>query len=159
MKSIYIYSIFSILLLGCTKNKVNELTGSWKIDEVDRSNFKSLLAIPHSPPSAYDFPKYDSHQKPVTGNLFYLAKEDNATIEFKNDKSVKTTLFFANYGKKMFEYYPAIDTLQIKFVNSDTTISGTSEQIIYEGRFSFHNNNTAIWELANGIVMRMSKER
>ena len=154
--NILILTIVSFAI-GC-QNKPDQLIGKWKAISV----IGPYSYVTNPPPSVL-YPnsvrsKYGAHGRSNTGDLFYLAQEENAVIEFKKDKTVKTTLFYANFGEKIYEYYPNIDTLKVKFIGKVTSVMPTGEQILYDGRLTFIDDKTLKWELSESRIITLKKE-
>jgi len=92
------------------------------------------------------------------GRLFYLAEEEDAIIEFGTANQVNTTLFFSNYGEKIFEYYPSEDLLKIKFKGLDSLMSSTGEQIVYQGKFILETENKARWKVSENKTLVLERK-
>ena len=161
MKLNYLFALLIIALISCSENKSNYLIGKWKITSESKSN-QNTERIEYPPLSALNNerqrPEYGSHNESNNTLLFYLAKEDGATIEFNNDSTIETSLFFANYGKKHYEYYPNIGTLKIKFTSRDYSFpSSSGERILYEGKIENVNDKTIKWILNSGKTLTLKR--
>lgn len=154
IKRLFVAMFVFLLLVGCEQTK---LTGKWRITKIDKANFKQFSAVPSLDNNEGRKP-YDTTLLDNMGNLYYLALEEDAIIEFKANHEMHTTLFLANFGEKTYEYDPATEKLAIIFLHQfdDTVIPNEYE--VYSGKFSLVDPSTANWHLDNGKIFTLERQ-
>tara|TARA_B110000211_G_scaffold233659_1_gene300501 strand:+ start:78 stop:542 length:465 start_codon:yes stop_codon:yes gene_type:complete len=154
MNSFKILLISIVLTFSNCTSKGEDLLGKWTVKEVvcpdDGWVYPPLSALPRCKDNNMIY----GSQVSEFGLLFYKAKEKNALLEFKVNNEISTTLFYANYGEKIYEYYPKLDTLKIKFRKPDSN----TETIRYDGKFTFKSDHEAVWDLGGGKKFFLIKE-
>lgn len=84
-------NLASIFVACSTKPK--NIIGKWIVTEINGENLNVRLPPMCSLDARSGEVDYDSHQKPLFGVLYYLEKEMNSCLEFRENSELKTTFF------------------------------------------------------------------